>query len=70
VPPEEAVSLIKSADDALLEAYPISPAVNRVANDAEALIAPLSAPATFGQASPSQAKPNKIKKSDDQPTLF
>jgi putative SOS response-associated peptidase YedK len=70
VPPEEAVSLIKSADDTLLEAYPISPAVNRVANDAETLIAPLSAQAPFGQVSPSQAKPNKIKKSGDQPTLF
>jgi hypothetical protein len=41
-----------------------------VANDAEKLIAPLSAQAPFGQASPSQAKPSKIKKSGDQPTLF
>jgi len=70
VPAEEAASLIKPADDALLEAYPISPAVNRVANDSETLIAPLSAQAPPGQASSSQAKPNKIKKSDNQPTLF
>jgi putative SOS response-associated peptidase YedK len=70
VPAEEAASLIKPADDALLEAYPISPAVNRVANDSDALIAPISAQASFQQESPSQAKPNKIKKSDDQPTLF
>jgi putative SOS response-associated peptidase YedK len=70
VPAEEAASLIKPADDALLEAYPISPAVNRVANDSDALIAPISAQASFQQEPPSQAKPNKIKKSDDQPTLF
>jgi putative SOS response-associated peptidase YedK len=70
VPAEEAASLIKPADDALLDAYPISPAVNRVANDSDALIAPISAQASFQQESPSQAKPNKIKKSDDQPTLF
>ena len=65
VPAEEASSLIKPADDALLEAYPISPAVNRVANDSDALIAPISVQASFQQESPSQAKPSKIKKSDD-----
>jgi putative SOS response-associated peptidase YedK len=71
VPAEEAASLIKPADDALLEVYPISPAVNRVANDSEALIAPLSAEAAAEQAAPPQrAKPEKSKKSDDQPTLF
>jgi putative SOS response-associated peptidase YedK len=69
VPAEEAATLIKPADDALLEVYPISPAVNRVANDSDVLIAPLSAQAE--QAAPSQPpKPGKIKKSDDQPTLF
>jgi putative SOS response-associated peptidase YedK len=71
VPAEEAASLIKPADDALLDAYPISPAVNRVANDSDALIAPLSTQTPSGpEPSSSQAKPNKIKKSDDQPTLF
>src|SRR5262249_59911046 len=45
VPAEEAAALIKPADEALLEVYPISPAVNRVANDSEVLIAPLSAQA-------------------------
>ena len=71
VPAEEAASLIKPADDALLEVYPISPAVNRVANDSEALIAQLSAQAAAEQAAPPQrAKPEKSKKSDDQPTLF
>ncbi len=38
-----AAALIRPADDALLEAYQISPSVNRVANDSEALIAPVSA---------------------------
>ena len=69
VPGEEAATLIKPADDALLEVYPIWPAVNRVANDSEALIAPLSPQAE--QAAPAQPpKPSKTKKSDDQPTLF
>lgn len=69
--PRRAASLIKPADDALLEVYPISPAVNRVANDSEALIAQLSAQAAAEQAAPPQrAKPEKSKKSDDQPTLF
>jgi putative SOS response-associated peptidase YedK len=68
---EEAATLIKPADDALLEVYPISPAVNRVANDAEALIAPASPQADAEQtASPQRAKTEKSKKSDDQPTLF
>jgi putative SOS response-associated peptidase YedK len=70
VPAEEAASLIKPTDDVLLEAYPISSAVNRVANDSDALIALLSAQTPPGPASPSKAKPNKIKKSDDQPTLL
>src|ERR1700728_3144871 len=35
-----ATALIRPADDALLEAYEISTAVNRVVNDSEALIAP------------------------------
>jgi putative SOS response-associated peptidase YedK len=69
VPADEAATLIKPADEALLEVYPISAAVNRVANDSEVLIAPL--PAQAEQAAPPQpAKPGKIKKSDDQPTLF
>jgi putative SOS response-associated peptidase YedK len=69
VPAEEAATLIKPADEALLEAYPISSAVNRVANDSETLIAPLSPQAAAEQAA-APAKPSKIKNSDDQPTLF
>ena len=70
VPAEEAATLIKPADEALFEVYPISPAVNRVANDSEALIAPVSAQTDAVQAPPPQPKPSKIKKPDDQPTLF
>ena len=69
VPAEEAAALIKPADEAPLEVYPISPAVNRVANDSEVLIAPLSAQ-TEQSAPPQPLKSNRINKSDDQPTLF
>ena len=64
-----AAALIAPADDRLLEAHPVSPAVNRVANDSEALIAPLSAQTEQAAPAP-RAKPSKAKKSDDQPTLF
>src|SRR5271167_3797118 len=37
-----AAALIRPAPDALMEAYPVSTAVNRVANDSEVLVAPLS----------------------------
>jgi putative SOS response-associated peptidase YedK len=68
---EEAATLIKPADETLLETYPVSPAVNRVANDSEALIAPLSAQgAAASEPVSSKAKRSNIKKSDDQPTLF
>jgi putative SOS response-associated peptidase YedK len=68
VPAEEAATLLKPADEGLLEAYPISPAVNRVANDSEALIAPASAQHVTTPVP--RPKPPKSKKSDDQPTLF
>jgi putative SOS response-associated peptidase YedK len=70
-----AAALIRPAPETLLEAYVISPAVNRVVNDSAALIAPLtdadtaaaqpvmSAPAT-------RAKPKKSKTPDDQASLF
>lgn len=67
---KEAAMLIKPADETLLEAYPISLAVNRVTNDSATLIAPLAAqPAGDPQAS-TQAKPRKNKAADDQATLF
>jgi putative SOS response-associated peptidase YedK len=70
-----AAALIRPADDNLLEAYPVSPAVNRVANDSPALIAPASAepaPAAAPEhpAPPAPAKRKKTKKPDDQASLF
>jgi putative SOS response-associated peptidase YedK len=65
---EEAATLIKPADEVLLEVYPVSPAVNRVANDSEALIAPAS-PTAMAEQAAAPARPSKIKK-DDQLTLF
>jgi putative SOS response-associated peptidase YedK len=70
-----AAALIRPADDALLEAYEISPSVNRVANDSAALIAPVSAapaaperPATATQVK--AAKPKTPKVPDDQASFF
>jgi putative SOS response-associated peptidase YedK len=67
---KEVAQLIKPADDALLEAYPISLAVNRVANDSEALIEPLSARPIDNPRPPKKAKPGKSNANDDQPTLY
>ncbi|MGA8495866.1 MAG: SOS response-associated peptidase [Xanthobacteraceae bacterium] len=70
-----AAALIVPADEALLEAYPVSTAVNRVANDAAALIAP--APVGFAPdavVAPAKTvkklKSQKPKPSDDQASLF
>jgi putative SOS response-associated peptidase YedK len=67
---KEAALLIKPADDPLLEAYPISLAVNRVANDSEGLIAPLSAQSARDPQPLEKAKTRKNKAADDQATLF
>jgi putative SOS response-associated peptidase YedK len=71
----EAATLIKPADETLLEAYPISQAVNRVVNDSEALIAPLSPEIAASEAAAADAtarktKPKKAKVPDDQASLF
>jgi putative SOS response-associated peptidase YedK len=65
-----AAALIDPAPDDLLEAYEISPAVNRVANDTPQLIDP--APASAVEPAPSaQPKPKtERRKSGDQPSLF
>jgi putative SOS response-associated peptidase YedK len=69
-----AAALIMPADDALLEAYEISPAVNRVANDSAALVEPL--PAGFAVERPMAStlatapKPKRSKKRNDQPSLL
>jgi putative SOS response-associated peptidase YedK len=66
-----AAALVRPADEALLEAYPISLAVNRVANDSEALIKPASAgDITEEQPVAPAKKPKKAKEPDDQASLF
>jgi putative SOS response-associated peptidase YedK len=67
-----AAALIRPADDALLEAYAVSTAVNRVANDSEALLQPASAAAPARPAVPplKPGKPKKSKVPDDQASLF
>ena len=67
-----AAALIRPADDSLLEAYEISPAVNRVANDSAALITPLSATAAEAARPPAAppVKTAKPKKPDDQASLL
>jgi putative SOS response-associated peptidase YedK len=64
-----AAALIKPAEEDVLEAYEISPAVNRVANDSEALIMPRSA-ADPPAAAPGAPKRKSASKSSDQPSLF
>jgi len=70
---QTAAALLVPARDTLLEAYPVSTAVNRVANDSDALIAPLREPdetqAPPAGPEPANKKPKKTK-TDDQPTLF
>jgi putative SOS response-associated peptidase YedK len=68
---EIAEALIAPADEALLEVYPVSTAVNRVVNDTGELIAPAPVPdAPPPAAAEKGAKPQKRKASDDQPSLF
>ncbi len=68
-----AAALIAPADEALLEVHEVSTAVNRVANDSAALIAPVPAGAAQAAVSPPVAKEKKEKQpkpSDDQASLF
>jgi putative SOS response-associated peptidase YedK len=66
-----AAALIRPANDALLEAFAISPAVNRVANDSEFLIKPVSADDIAQEQPVAPAKkPKKAKEPDDQASLF
>jgi putative SOS response-associated peptidase YedK len=61
-----AAALIRPADDVLLEVYPVSIAVNRVANDSKTLIVPAAA----GSEPAKKPRPKKIKEPDDQASLF
>lgn len=79
VDPQTASALLAPSRDDLLEAYEISPGVNRVANDSPALIEPLPQPLP-GQALPGQETPvaetppkraaRKVKEPDGQASLF
>jgi putative SOS response-associated peptidase YedK len=69
-----AAALLVPARDDLLEAYEISPAVNRVANDSAALLAPVSQAAVAREPSEQPAPEKKAgpkkSKSGDQPSLL
>jgi putative SOS response-associated peptidase YedK len=69
---EAAAALIKPAEEVLLEAYPVSTAVNRTANDSEELIAPapLFSPAPDAASAALKVKTKKNKAPNDQPSLF
>ena len=63
-----AAALLAAVHDDLLEACEVSPAVNRVANDSETLIAPL--PQREETRAPAENAKAKKVTPDDQPTLF
>jgi putative SOS response-associated peptidase YedK len=73
-----AAALIAPAEDELLEAYEISTAVNRVANDSAALLEPMSAeapriaPPASPEAFAKEKKPRarRVKEPDGQASLF
>jgi len=76
---DAAMALIKPTAESSLEVYPVSTAVNRVANDSETLIAPAppepaeAAPAPSAAPPPAttaKAKPKKAKEPDGQASLF
>ena len=69
---ETAAAVIAPASEDLFEYYEVSTAVNRVANDDESLIAPVTeaSPAGATAAEQKPASKAKQKKRDDQPTLF
>ncbi len=76
---KDAAALIKPAHDELLEAYEISTAVNRVANDSATLIDPVSAsaeaalpaaPVANAAAKKATPKRRRARPSDDQASLF
>jgi putative SOS response-associated peptidase YedK len=67
---EMAASVIAPARDALIEAYQVSSAVNRTANDSAALIEPLREPEVVEPPKPKSAKKEKAKVDDGQASLF
>ncbi len=70
---QTAAALITPAPDNLLEAYPVSTNVNRVANDNAQLVEPLAATAEHAPPpapKPPARAPKRVKKSEDQTSLF
>jgi putative SOS response-associated peptidase YedK len=67
---EMAASVIAPAQDELLEAYAVSSAVNRAANDGATLVEPLREPEPEPVAPPKPAKREKAKIDDGQASLF
>jgi putative SOS response-associated peptidase YedK len=65
---KEASRLLVPAPDDLMEAYEISPAVNRVANDGPDIQEPYTAPDAAAAPTPKPAR--KAKKDDRQQSLF
>jgi putative SOS response-associated peptidase YedK len=61
---EMAAALLMPAREELLEIYPVSPAVNRVANDSPDLVEPTAAQAV------DEARVRRSKKDDGQASLF
>jgi len=72
---QTAAALIVPAREGMLEAYEVSPAVNRAATDSPTLIEPLAAqpaaaPAPEKPAAPKAAAKAKLRKEDGQGSLF
>ncbi|HEX4407760.1 MAG TPA: SOS response-associated peptidase [Xanthobacteraceae bacterium] len=70
---EEAMAaVIKPAPENMLEAYEVSPAVNKVANDSAELIEPYTAPpiAPTAEAEVKKPRPKRVKGPDGQASLF
>jgi len=67
---EMAASVIQPAKDALIEAYEVSSAVNRTANDSPLLVEPLTEPEPIEPAKQKLAKKEKAKADDGQASLF
>jgi putative SOS response-associated peptidase YedK len=65
-----ATALIHPAPDDLLEAYPVSPDVNRVANDNPRLIEPVAELAVESKPAPKPKRAAPAKKADGQGMLF
>ena len=67
---ETAAAFLVPTPEAMLEAYPVSTAVNRTANDSPELIAPVSAQELAVPEAPAPKRARKPKPDDRQPSLF